>query len=237
MAGRLSVGTPRLIGAGSIEGWPYTVMTCLPGVPMNGVWPGLDKTSRVQTASQLGAVIREWHDATAGTTVVPANNWSRFVSDRIESSLKLQRSSSLSDHLMKQISAYLSGTERLVAEPDPAVLLHADFKREHILMSDEGGKWRISGLIDFGDAMHGHAEYDFIKATHSLFPSDRDVLRAFFTSYGESGVTLSRDGSERMLRWALLHFDTPVAHYMRDGVGSIAVKTLSELSAEIWPLE
>src|SRR5688500_16473183 len=31
MAGRLSVETPRLIGHGAIEGWPYTVATFVPG--------------------------------------------------------------------------------------------------------------------------------------------------------------------------------------------------------------
>ena len=85
--------------------------------------------------------------------------------------------------------------------------------------------------------MMGHREYDFIKATNSLFPSNREVLRAFFEGYGESGVTLSREGSERMMKWALLHFDTPVWDYVRDGIGTSAASTLSELSVQVWPLE
>lgn len=84
--------------------------------------------------------------------------------------------------------------------------------------------------------MYGHREYDLIKATHALAPSDRDVLRAFFQGYGECGITMSREGSEQMLRWALLHFDTPVARYVRDGVGESNARTLPELAAEVWPL-
>ncbi len=237
MANRLSVETPRLVCSGSVERWPYTVTTFVSGTPMRDVWPGLDHASRVRIARQLGAVIREWHDASVGHEIVATNGWREFLAQRVTTSVKLQQGSGMSARLISQIPAYLADQDPSIAEPHPPVLIHTDFKPDHILMSKAEGRWDVSGLIDVGDSMIGHREYDFIKATSSLSPSNRPVLRAFFQGYGESGVTLSREGSERMLGWALLHFDTPVWAYVRDGIGTSTATTLSQLSAEVWPLK
>jgi hygromycin-B 7''-O-kinase len=236
MEGRLSVETPRLIGHGIMENWPYTVSTFVPGKSMRDVWPTLDHASRARVSRQLGALVREWHDVPAGRDIIKSAAWQGFIRERVANAVKLQ-STGLSEALARQIPAYLAGVDRSFTHPDLSVLLHTDFRRVHLKMSDAGGDWRISGLIDFGDSMFGHREYDFLKAMHAVWPPDREVLHAFLDGYGESGIARSREGSERMMRWALLHFDTPISAYFSPEMDVANVKTLSELSARIWPLE
>jgi hygromycin-B 7''-O-kinase len=236
MEGRLSVETPRLVAQDEVEGWPYTVSTFVPGVPMRDVWPGLDRGARVRVARQLGEVVREWHDVSAGHDIIGPGDWRGFLRERMANAVKLQEGSGLSDALARQIPAFLEEVDESFTGPEPPVLLHTDFRRVHLMMSETAHGWRITGLIDVGDSMMGHREYDLIKATHAAGPPARETLRALFAGYGPCEVELSREGSERMMRWSLLHFDTPVAAYFDGDIATCGATTLSELSALTWPL-
>ena len=46
LQGRLSLPTPRPVDSAEYAGWPYLVMTQLPGTPLDRVWPTLQQHER-----------------------------------------------------------------------------------------------------------------------------------------------------------------------------------------------
>ena len=236
MAGRLTVSAPELVSTGEIEGWPYTVITWLPGVGLGDVWPDLDSRGKSRIAFELGLLVRSWHDASNVGIPIPDTGWADFIKTRLAATATLQRATGLDERLIRQIPAFLEPFIDEFRNPPHPVMLHWDFKREHIRVSQKDGAWRLSGLIDFGDATVGHAEYDFFDATLSLIPPDREVLRAFFDGYGQLERYALKGGTERLLAWALLHNDMGVTNFLRSSDRTASATSLQELAEELLPL-
>jgi hygromycin-B 7''-O-kinase len=82
------------------------------------------------------------------------------------------------------------------------VTLNADLTSDHVLLEKRDGQWRISGIIDFGDAMAGHPLYEFAAPVLCFASGDPALARALVESYGES---LTADLAHQILAWCLLH--------------------------------
>lgn len=86
--------------------------------------------------------------------------------------------------------------------PFEPVLLSADLTEEHVLLAERKGRWRVTGLIDFGDAVMGHPHYDFI-AVLAFFTFGRPVRsRALVEAYG---LELTPALADRLTTYCLLH--------------------------------
>jgi len=64
------------------------------------------------------------------------------------------------------------------------VLLHTELLDEHVLVEERGGRYELSGLIDFADGRVGPAEYDFPAPVEFLFRGQPGLLGFFLRAYG-----------------------------------------------------
>ncbi len=62
VSGRLPVDTPKVLATGSIDGWPYLVMSRVAGQAIGDVWPGCSREERSKLAGEMGAACRALHD-------------------------------------------------------------------------------------------------------------------------------------------------------------------------------
>ena len=60
-AGRLDLPTPHLLGHGEREGWPYLLLSRLPGVPLIQVWSGLGEPQCLQALHAIGRLAAQAH--------------------------------------------------------------------------------------------------------------------------------------------------------------------------------
>ena len=96
--------------------------------------------------------------------------------------------------------------------PGPPVLLHADLTDEHLLLTEEGDGWVISGLIDFGDAKVGDAKvgdakvgdapYEFLAPIADLTFGEPELTHVLLKSYG---LVLDSPMRESITTYCLLH--------------------------------
>jgi hygromycin-B 7''-O-kinase len=93
---------------------------------------------------------------------------------------------------------------------------------------------RISGLIDYGDAMIGFHEYDFLVPCTFLAGGDRDLLTSFFTGYGYRPEEISGALATRLMTMLLLHRYSNLDVQIQIP-GWRDLKSLSSLEALIWP--
>lgn len=204
LAGQLPIATPQVRAAGEHDGWGYVVMTRLPGVPLDMVWDEISAPDRDRLADDLGCMLAELHrrPAPAIRDWWPAD-WPQFAAARRAQCAEEQRSLGLPALWVDQIPGFL---DAVALPPGPPVLLHTEIMRQHLLVShNDGGSWRLSGLIDFEPAMRGEREYEFVSVGVFVAEGDPRFLARTLTSSGYHRDQLDHAFRRRLLAWGLLH--------------------------------
>ena len=205
---------PELVAEGDIESWPYLVLTVVPGAPALDVWDSLDTKQKTGLVAQLGEIMRQIHDHPPVPEL--ATDWNALLAERIAQSDA--HHAEAGDPWRAWVRERLTGFSEPPFEP---VLLNADLTEDHLLLSEQNGTWRITGLIDFGDATMGHPHYEFI-APLSFYTFGQPALsRTLVEAYG---LRLTADLAERLTTYGLLHkyarlVDFLERHPVPDGAG------------------
>jgi hygromycin-B 7''-O-kinase len=140
--------------------------------------------------------------------------------------------SSLPPHLISQIDDYLA---RL--GPFDRVFVHGDLVANHVYV--ENG--RITGIIDWGDAMVTDRHYELIQLYRDMFGCDKALLRVFLEA---CNWPVGRDFSRQALGLALYRQAAGLAqHHTMDVFEPIAalfplydIGTLDELATELFAI-
>ncbi len=223
---------PQLLHEGEVEGWPYVVLSHIPGRPIGLVWPSLVETVRVDLARQLGALLKRFHTEVEVASCAPIHeDWPAYARALRTDAVARQASYGLDP-------AWVSDLERFVAALPPMdagrpVVLHADVTDQHVFIQEDGGRWSVTGLIDFGDTMIGDAEYEFAAPLVFLTQGQPAVQRALLEGYGHPSASLTPGLGRRLAAWALLHRWGRIPSYGRFAAGPPA-RHLDDLVASIW---
>jgi hygromycin-B 7''-O-kinase len=224
------VPTPTLFAADTHDGWPYLLMSQLPGQRLVDAWAALSPAQRDRLADTLGESIAALHaiDTTLLADLPPP--WDGFIAEQRASAAERQSARRLDAHWLEQIPAFL---ERWL--PPPAtrrVLLHTEIMREH-LMVDDG---RLCGLFDFEPAMVGAAEYEFASVGLFVACGDGRALRRILLAYGFAPRQLDAALQCRFMANALLHRYSNLRWYLERLPAGDAT-TLEQLATRWWPLQ
>jgi hygromycin-B 7''-O-kinase len=193
--GQLSLPTPHLVDSAEHGGWPYLVMTQLPGTPLDRVWPTLQQQERCAVLRSIGHLAAEVHAMPLGPMPALSPRWVDFVQGQRERCFGRQERTGLPAHLQAQLKAFLKGT--LPEGPD--VILTGEFTPFNLM--HQGG--RLSAMFDFGDGLVGPREYDWLGPLCFLAAGNAAAIDAFFDGY--HGRPFDRSLCEPMLRLILLH--------------------------------
>lgn len=197
--GRLPVATPGLVAHGTLEGWPYVVMTRVAGVAIGRVWPTLDAAARRDLATRIGETTRALH-----TTHVPG-----LPDDRLDAtawiaacraSLATRHTTATAPHLVAEVEAFVDAH---LGSGAPEVPLHTELLHEHLLVDPEGR--RVVGLIDFADSRVGPVPYELPALADFVFRGEPGLFDAFLDGYGWDEGRWQDGFAERVTAWGLLH--------------------------------
>ena len=198
---------PQLEARGEIAGWPYVVMTRLPGRPVPEEWPGLDADARARLAHDVGAAMARLAALpVTGLDALRAPQES-LLAERRPRLLRDQRDRGGDDALEAELRAFLDTLPPLL--PAESVLLHADLTADNILVH-EG---RLSGFIDFADAFVGPWTYELAATSCFVTQGDRGSQRALLSG---RGVEATPELLATLRCWAVLHRYGHVARMMQD---------------------
>lgn len=224
VSGRLGVATPQVLALDTLEGWPYLVMTHVPGLAIGEVWPGLDGPERVRLASDLGRLTRELHGLADATE---AGAWPAFWERCTTGVAERHAQRGAPAELAAGIDTFLEEVGPL--EPRGFGFLHTELLHDHILVEERGGRFELSGLIDFADSRVGAIDYEFAAPPEFLFRGEPGALRAFLLGYGEAAGDLTAERSRELLAWNLCHQFGHLTRAVRACPGP-APTTLDELA-------
>ncbi len=231
---------PALIAQGVLEDqmrWPYIITEFKPGIPIREARAHIAHRQRVRLAAALGEMIRHLHHIPVMqlTTLDPTPaGWRALVRQRAaQAALPTQWEDILPAAVAAEIPGFLASV--LAADDEaPVVLMNGDLTEDHILLEQDGGKWRVSGLIDFGDALVGQKEYEWVALWFSGLDRDYECLAAFMESY-DARIKLDDDFFTRAMAYTFIHeFATDILATTLKILGNPPIASIKELQALLW---
>jgi len=185
---------PAIAHEGTLEGWPYLVITRIPGRPARDPWPLLSRSGKESLLHELGGLLRRLHRIPAPPDL--QTDWPAFASG-LEATLE-----SRNDPPSAGWRDWMVDRAHLDEDPFEPVLLHADVTWDHVFALRDGEGIRLSGLIDFGDAMSGHPLYEFGAPLLYMCFGEPDLTWSLLSGYG---LPRSPGTARSVLAYSLLH--------------------------------
>ncbi len=211
-------------------------MTRLRGVLGAEAWPTLPEDQKERVLGQIGATIAEVQRVPIGELSRIEPRWEPF---HAEADRGLRRAASAS----RAAAKILGGARRdfgdaatLIPMSSAPVILTGEYIPENFLLRREGGDWRLSGLIDFGDVLTGWGEYDLLGPSAFMTAGMPRRVRSLFRGFGYSPEDVTPTMRRRLMALLLLHrFSDPVRHICIEGWQAKA-GDLTELAELLWPV-
>ena len=232
---RLSVPVPELLASGQRkEGWTYVVMRQLPGQILEDVWPGLSLEEKKSLLTSIGQLMAEVHRLNGRPLPALEPDWASFLQQQQAQAFARHQRLGAPDWLLSGLHDFIRQTAAGLPLRPEKVLLTGEYTPFNILVEPQAGAWRLSGMIDFGDAMLGPREYDWLGPCVFLGEGNAHLLRSFFRGYGAdcSNPNGLRQG---LLLLLLLHRYSNLDLQIRIPDWQNRVDSIAGLAQLIWP--
>ncbi len=206
------LAVPSIVAEGEIEGWPYLVLTHVEGVRAGDVVAGLPDAEAEFLAAAMGEWMARLHALPTHGLDDITDDWPAFVARQRAGCIAHHRQGDATEPWLEQIAAWLETAPPPHEPESPPVLLHADLTDDHFLLRERAGCWEIAGVIDFGDAMVGHAPYEFAAPCVFFFQRRPAPRRAMLRAYG---LEPTSELSAKITAYTMLHKYGRFAQYLR----------------------
>lgn len=203
--GKVSIRTPELLHTGEIEGWLYLVMTRLTGHASRRVWASTERRDRIEIISHLGVALSELHAQAAPLQTALDRDWRGFIERQARASVERQRDCGASREWQESLPDYITARLPLLETSRQPVFLHGDIHAGNLLLMQAGGRWRIAGLIDFGDSLCGFHEYEFVAPGVLMVQGDCELQKALLLAYGYTEAQLDHALRARLMLLTILY--------------------------------
>ena len=236
LRGQLRIAIPEIVAEGERDGWPYLVITRLPGILGAQAWPSLPEQEKERVLAEVGETIAEVQRAPIGALARIEPDWGTFMRGQIAGCRARHARLGLPQKFLDGFDQLLRDAEALIPLDRPPVILTGEYIPENLLLSRDGGGWHLAGLIDFGDVMTGWGEYDLLGPSAFMTAGMPRRVRSLFEGFGYSDADIGPDLKRRLMALMLLHrVSHPVRHICIEGWQEQA-GDLFEFQDLIWPV-
>ncbi|WOH66767.1 aminoglycoside 3'-phosphotransferase/choline kinase family protein [Bradyrhizobium sp. BWA-3-5] len=236
LRGRLRIAIPEIVVEGERDGWPYLVITRLPGVLGADAWPSLPEADKEGVLAEIGATIAEVQRAPIGPLARIEPDWPTFVRGQIAACHARHARLGLPQKFLDGLDGLLRDATDLIPLDAAPVILIGEYIPENFLLRREAGTWHLAGLFDFGDVMAGWGEYDLLGPSAFMTAGRPRRVRSLFDGFGYSGADINFELKRRLMALMMLHqASDPIRHIYIEGWQQKAAN-LEELQELLWPV-
>jgi hygromycin-B 7''-O-kinase len=176
------IPAPRIVAAGErASGPPYLLLAGIPGDTAENVWNELERSQQLALARDFGAITAAIHRLPQEELAAIEQQFGgRSEHTRAWKKQRLSEIETAESFSVKQRDDLL----RFLHEEAPQLgddrpqLTHYDLAHNHIYLSQDAGAWRVTGIIDWAEAMLGPPEWDIAYLWFWTFTRDREAMRA-----------------------------------------------------------
>jgi hygromycin-B 7''-O-kinase len=236
LRGRIGVPIPEIVLEGERDQWPYLVITRLNGIVGTQAWPILSEDQKERILGRIGEAIAEVQRVPVGELSRLEPRWDVFIPRQIEGCRARHARLGLPRKYLDGLEAYLRDAADLIPLRTPPVILTGEYGPENFLLSREGGDWRLSGLIDFGDAFTGWGEYDLLGPSVFMTAGLPRRVRSLLEGFGYSRADMTPALTRRLMTLALLHRFSDLNRQICIPGWQQKAGDLFELERLLWPM-
>ena len=180
----LPVAIPDLLANGEINGWLYAVITKLPGTNLHDIWKTLDEDNQCEIVRDVGRFARYLNDLEVAEQPGLSENWPAFLQQQSQGAYDKRKSQGFTGPLLEDIKPFLANTDFQPKQPK-RTLCHCDLHAGNLLAEQKDGRWVLTGVIDFGDALIGDdCFYEFGATMILMGLGNAKVNQAYLQGYG-----------------------------------------------------
>jgi hygromycin-B 7''-O-kinase len=235
LRGRLAIPIPEIVAEGERDGWPYLVITRLEGVLGSDAWPSLPEDQKERVLAQIGETIAEVQRVPPGVLLDIEPRWDVFMRRQIAGCRARHARLGLPQKFLDGFDDLLRDAAELIPMDPPGVILTGEYIPENLLLANDGGAWRVAGLIDFGDVLTGFGEYDLLGPSAFMAAGRPRRVKSLFEGFGYSPAEIDFTLKRRLMALMLLHrASDPGRHICIEGWQQQA-DDLVQLQELIWP--
>lgn len=232
---KISIETPKILHTGEIENFSYLVMTKLAGISMRDVWRDIDTRNKIEIASRLGVVMKELHSYTAPLHSEALNrNWQEFIVHQARTTIERQTKAGANPEWLESLPEYLDRVPKFLPSNHEQVFLHGDIHPTNLLLRKINGRWKLSGLFDFGDSLCGFCEYEFVAPGVLMVQGEKELQRELLIAYGYKEAELDLNLRSRLMLLTILYECSNLRKYALRLAPEAVNFSLAELETAIW---
>lgn len=236
LQGRLNLSTPDLVAAGEMSGWGYLVMTRVRGITGSDVWPVLAEDDKERILGQIGETIAEVQSVPVGPLKEMSPAWPNLILTQIAACRRRHAGQGLGGKFLDDLDELVADAPSIIPLDTPPVILTGEYIPENFQLSDEGGRWHLSGLIDFGDVMTGWSHYDLLGPSAFMTSGQPRRVRRLLQGFGINPADIDDTWRRRLFIMMLLHRASDLRNVDVPDWQS-RVSRLGDLVGLIWPTE
>ena len=227
------VETPGVLVVDMVDGWTVLLMRCLPGHILREVWPTLDHEERANLALQLGRIAAWLHQLHIPESSPLVYDWATHLASAQQSIVAEFAQADTPAALRASWPAFVQAVGPMPSAGDPLVLLHGDLSAANLLVERDEGRWRITGLLDFGDASLGQGIHDWLSPGVHDFRGDRALLEAFCAGYGLPSSNRTSAFQAQLLARTVLYYGW---RFLERRFPIQQATTWDDVARTVWPL-
>jgi hygromycin-B 7''-O-kinase len=231
---QLSFPTPYLVAEGNVRNWKYLISRNVPGEQAKNVFGKMDSENRLMFAADIGASIKAINSIDSKGFERDFGPWDKYLRSCLESQKSIHLSRGNSEAWSDKIELFVAKYAVHLRALSRAKMIHADLNHEHLLLSQKEGLWRLSGIIDFADAMNAPIEMDFVLPIICFFKGKAEYQKVMFESAGVIPRFEKSDYSNGMMALALQNRFIAFHAWFDREIEKGAV-TVEEVAAAIFP--
>jgi hygromycin-B 7''-O-kinase len=233
--GQLSLPIPEIVAEGERDGWPYLIITRLEGVLGSEAWPSLPEEQKERVLAQIGEAIAEVQRVPPGALLDIEPRWDAFMCRQIAGCRARHERLGLPQKFLDGLDGLLRDAAELIPMNTPPVILTGEYIPENFLLANDGGAWRLAGLIDFGDMQTGFGAYDLLGPSAFMAAGRPRRVQSLFAGFGYSRADMNFALKRRLMALMLLHrASDPIRHICIESWQEQA-NDLVQLQELIWP--
>lgn len=229
---RLSLPTPRCLGAGEQEdGFTWLLMSRLPGTTLDRLWSRMSLENKANVLLRVGHLMAEVRQLPVEGLEALRPRWDEFLPMQLAGYKSRHEKQRMPGWFLNEVEAYVQQNLPLLPRHFQPILLTGEYTPFNLMATVRAGNVELSGMIDFGDAMVGYAEYDLLGPSLFLGEGHPLLIRSLFQGYGEA------PRPPALLLLQILHRFSNFSAQLSVKDWQERVHSISELERLIWPVQ
>jgi len=186
----------------------YVLMTALKGQPLSSVTTSLSALDLRDIYFQMGTLLAKVHGVpfdvfgyiTTGVTASHPTN-EAYMRSQFQKKLAEFEARGGDAALRRSVAHYVEAHRDLLSDAGAPALCHNDYHEGNVLVAEEAGAWRVTGIVDVENAVSADPLLDIAKTDYYAVRTDEAKREGFLAGYGR----LPPSWRERVRLYRLYH--------------------------------